>query len=114
MKKEPLKVEAEAHLRNDEKPNTRASPILASNTQLLKDIAAVFRSTKKSHLSTAQIKKKLLADSSKPWFKYRAGKCISKKMIDTILKHNNIFKNKITIKDIQYHVYSADLFKNYK
>jgi hypothetical protein len=115
MKKEQSKVEVEkVCLNKEEKPKSKAAPILASNNQLLRDIATVFTSTQKLYLSTSQIKKKLSVDTTKPWHEYYAGRCITKKMIDTILKRNNICKYKITINNFSRHVYSADLFMQYQ
>lgn len=115
MKKEQSKVEAEKVFKfQEEKPKTKAGPILASNTQLIRDIATIFTSTKKLYLSTSQIKKKLSVDTTKPWHEYYEGRCITKKMIDTILKNNIICKTEITINNFARHVYSADLFMQYQ
>lgn len=88
-------------------------PILTSNTQLLRDIAIVFKITRKRFLKTSRIVEALIVDTTKPWCKYRDGKCITKKDIESILKNNNIFKSKISIKKDVGYFYSAAFFVDY-
>ena len=92
----------------------RREQVLASYNQLLRDVSEVFETLKKKNLSSGEIIHALAADKSKPWFKYRDGKPISRSILDRILLRCGIVKRRFEKQDHYTDLYHAKSFTQYR
>ncbi len=115
-----MKKESKKKFLNKQKKKVKHSskkyktPVLASYNQLLGDVAAIFKTSKKKYLSSGHIIKYLAADKSKPWFKYRKGKRISRSILDRILFRCGIVKFELKLKNHTVKLFHVKQFAQYQ